>query len=224
MRRIAEFRDSPLFAEIDGAKLENHLINCSRKVFRKRETVFHPGEHKQFIYFIARGRLRVYVIHPDGHEFTVTVLEQGDVFSGHTRTFGKAVEECEVVFLPIQSFRSLVLEMPSLSFRLAAVLGDSLKNTFNIIEKLAFKEVDERLSQFLLETAEQRGTQTAEGLTVDLGFNYQEIATLVGCSRQTVSAFFNGLQKQGIVEMYKKIVVIKDCKALSNKINKTTEN
>jgi CRP-like cAMP-binding protein len=210
MRRIAEFQDSPLFAEIDGTKLESHLINCSRKTFRKRETVFHPGEHKQFIYFLARGRMRVFVIHPDGQEFTVTVLEQGDVFSGHTRTFGKALEECEVVFVPIQSFRSLVLEVPALSFRLAGVLGDSLKNTFNIIEKLAFKDVNERLRQFLIETAEQRGTQIAEGVSVDLGFNYQEIATLVGCSRQTVSAFFNGLQKQGIIQIDKKIVIIKD--------------
>lgn len=210
MRRIAEFQDSPLFAEIEGAKLENHLINCSRKTFRKRETVFHPGEHKQFIYFLARGRMRVYVIHPDGQEFTVTVLEQGDVFSGHTRTFGKALEECEVIFVPIQSFRSLVLEVPALSFRLAGVLGDSLKNTFNIIEKLAFKDVNERLRQFLIETAEQRGIQMTEGVSVDLGFNYQEIATLVGCSRQTVSAFFNGLQKQGIIQIDKKIVLIKD--------------
>lgn len=213
MRRIAEFQDSPLFAEIDGTKLESHFINCSRKTFRKRETVFHPGEHKQFIYFLARGRMRVYVIHPDGQEFTVTVLEQGDVFSGHTRTFGKALEECEVIFVPIQSFRSLVLEVPALSFRLAGVLGDSLKNTFNIIEKLAFKDVNERLSQFLVETAEQRGNLISEGVSVDLGFNYQEIATLVGCSRQTVSAFFNGLQKQGIIQIDKKIVVIKDLAA-----------
>lgn len=213
MRRIAEFQDSPLFAEIDGTKLESHLVNCSRKTFRKRETVFHPGEHKQFIYFLARGRMRVYVIHPDGQEFTVTVLEQGDVFSGHTRTFGKALEECEVIFVPIQSFRSLVLEVPALSFRLAGVLGDSLKNTFNIIEKLAFKDVNERLSQFLVETAEQRGNSVSEGVSVDLGFNYQEIATLVGCSRQTVSAFFNGLQKQGIIQIDKKIVVIKDLTA-----------
>ena len=220
MRRIAEFQDSPLFAEIDGTKLESHLINCSRKTFRKRETVFHPGEHKQFIYFLARGRMRVYVIHPDGQEFTVTVLEQGDVFSGHTRTFGKALEECEVIFVPIQSFRSLVLEVPALSFRLAGVLGDSLKNTFNIIEKLAFKDVNERLSQFLVETAEQRGNPISEGVSVDLGFNYQEIATLVGCSRQTVSAFFNGLQKQGIIQIDKKIVVIKDLTAFKTEAMK----
>lgn len=220
MRRIAEFQDSPLFAEIDGTKLESHLINCSRKTFRKRETVFHPGEHKQFIYFLARGRMRVYVIHPDGQEFTVTVLEQGDVFSGHTRTFGKALEECEVIFVPIQSFRSLVLEVPALSFRLAGVLGDSLKNTFNIIEKLAFKDVNERLSQFLVETAEQRGNPISEGVSVDLGFNYQEIATLVGCSRQTVSAFFNGLQKQGIIQIDKKIVVIKDLTAFKTETMK----
>lgn len=215
MRRIAEFQDSPLFAELDGTKIENHLTNCSRKVFRKRETVFRPGEHRQFIYFLARGRLRVYVIHPDGQEFTVTVLEQGDVFSGHTRTFGKALEECEVVFVPIQSFRSLVLEVPHLSFRLAGVLGDSLKNTFNIIEKLAFKDVNERLSQFLVETAEQQGTQTAAGVSVNLGLNYQEIATLIGCSRQTVSAYFNGLQKQGIIQIDKKIVVIHDLNAFT---------
>lgn len=220
MRRISEFQNSPLFAEINNAKLNNYLANCSRKVFRKRDMVFYPGAHRQFIYFIARGRLRVYIIHPDGQEFTITVLAQGDLFSGHTRTFGKALEECEVIFLPVQSFLSLMLEVPSLMFRLAGILGDSLKNTFDVIEKLVFKDVNERLGQFLLETLEQHGTQTPEGIAVDLGFNYQEIATLVGCSRQTVSAFFNGLQKQGMIQIRKKIVVVPDRDALKQAIVK----
>jgi len=172
------------------------------------------AENPNYIGLLLSGRVRVYLSYPNGKEFTLTVLEPGDVYSGHTRAFCSALEDSEVALIPLKTFKAMLTEIPTFSLNVIAVLGDALKNSINVIENLAFRDVNERLLSYLLDIAEEKGMPTDQGLQIKFGLTHEEIATMIGCTRQTVSLFFNNLQKEGLLTVHKGKITIHDLAAL----------
>ncbi|KAB2953107.1 Crp/Fnr family transcriptional regulator [Heliorestis acidaminivorans] len=206
----------PLFEQLPEEILTKYLKQWNRQKVSKKEVLFSPDNENDLIYLILQGRLRVYLSYPNGKEFTLTILEQGDIYSGHTRAFGLALEDTEVALIPRKAFRKLLMEVPAFSLVLLSVLGDSLKNAFNIIEDLAFRDVQTRLLKFLINEGERKGVQTLEGIEVSFDLTHEEIASLIGTTRQTVSLLFNSLQKEGLLHHGKGKVLIKDLEQLKH--------
>ncbi|HEY3425721.1 MAG TPA: Crp/Fnr family transcriptional regulator [Negativicutes bacterium] len=215
MKRLRELHGAPLFSQLPEAVIVKYFSHCLTKTYKKKEKVFNFGEHPEYIYIVTSGRIRVYLCYPNGKEFTLTILESGDVYSGHTRAFGQAIVDSEVVFIPTGSFRTLMAEVPAFAMSVISVLGDSMKNSVNIIESLVFKEVNKRLYQFiygLALSAQGQGTITVQ---VKMELTHQQIATIVGSTRQTVTTFFNNLQKEGLLIFNKDKLTIVDVNTIA---------
>ncbi|WP_238457082.1 helix-turn-helix domain-containing protein [Desulforamulus putei] len=90
-----------------------------------------------------------------------------------------------------------------------------MKSSFTIINSLVFKETYLRLAEFLVHAAEDIGIPVQQGIKLELGLTTEEIALMVGATRQTVSVFLNDLQKSGILEkVNRRTILIKDLKKL----------
>jgi len=214
VRNLNKFQSAPLFQELPSSVLETYLTQSARRIYKKKEIAFNIAENTNYICLLLSGRMRVYLSYPNGKEFTLTVLEPGDVYSGHTRAFCSALEDSEVVLIPLKTFKTMLTEIPSFSLSVIAVLGDALKNSINVIENLAFRDVNERLLSYLLNIAEEKGVPTEQGLQIKFGLTHEEIATMIGSTRQTVSLFFNNLQKEGFLTVQKGKITIHDLAAL----------
>lgn len=210
MRRLGELHGTPLFSQLPGNIIDQYFSHCLKRKYRKKEEVFGYSEHSEYIYLVMSGRIRVYLSYPNGKEFTLTLLQAGDVYSGHTRALGQALAESEVFLIPLESFRKLLVEVPLFAMSVISVLGDSLKNSMNIIESLVFKEVNKRLYQFLYSLIHSAKCQGQPAAQVQLGLTHQQIGTMVGSTRQTVNAFFSNLQKEGIITLGKDTLTIHD--------------
>lgn len=212
-----------LFSQLPESVVEQYFSHCHTRKFRKKEEIFGPEEHSEYIYLVSQGRVRVYLRYPNGKEFTLTILEAGAIYSGHTRAFGQALDDGEIVFLPVQSFRKLLMEVPLFAMSVISVLGDSLKNSINTIESLVFKEVNKRLYQFIYSLALASGEQKSEKFEIVLGLTHQQIATIVGSTRQTVNAFFNNLQKESLITLEKDKIIILNFDAIAKRAKDDTE-
>ncbi|OEF98014.1 Crp/Fnr family transcriptional regulator [Desulfuribacillus alkaliarsenatis] len=188
--------------------LDKLLQICTKRTYKQKQIIFESKENPAHIYMVIKGSVRIYMSYPNGKEFTLAVIEERGVYSGHARGTGQAITETEIAFIPIKTFSLMMNEYPAFSLNVMAVLGEALNNSLDIIENLAFKDVDERLYSFILKNADERGIETSKGLEVNIQLTQEEIATMVGSTRQTISALLNDLQKNGLITIGKKKIWI----------------
>lgn len=219
MRDLTKLHSASIFRKMPKADVEAYLDDCPRRMFRKKQIAFTPRQDQDSIYLVLSGRIRAYLSYPNGKEFTLTILEQGDVYNGHTRAFGLALEDSEIALIPVKKFKQMLLTNPMFTMSVIAVLGDALKHSIDIIENLAFLDVNERLYDYLIETAQERGVPIKDGVLVEFGLTHEEIATTIGSTRQAVSSFFNSLQKEGLLRVGKGRVTVHDLDRLTKLYN-----
>jgi len=219
LKNFTQLQGTHLFSQLPEAVMARYFSHCHTRKFRKKEEIFGAKEHSDYIYLVMQGRIRVYLQYPNGKEFTLTILEAGAVYSGHTRALGQALDDGEILLLPVQSFRTLLTEVPLFAMSVISVLGDSLKNSINTIESLVFKEVNKRLYQFIYSLALASGEQKE----VILSLTHQQIGTIVGSTRQTVNTFFSNLQKEGLITLEKDKIIIRNFAEITKRAQDDTE-
>lgn len=207
--------------------LESPDLAQVRHVFRssshpKGAVVFEPREASDNIFIVKSGRARVYLAYRD-KEFTMALLEPGAVYATHTRAYVQALEDLELLIAPVSRVQRFLADTPSLTMAMIRVLGDLLAHAFTVIDTLAFKDVKNRLLQFLAYEARRMPLckecracgGCEEGGVVSLGLNTEQLATIIGSSRQTVSSLLNALAKEGVVQLKGRgVICIPDVAAL----------
>ncbi|MDW7674738.1 MAG: Crp/Fnr family transcriptional regulator [Bacillota bacterium] len=195
-------------------EFENLVTNFREKHFAKKEILFMEGTGQNLVYIVKKGKVKIYLTYEE-KEFTLTILEKGDIYATHTRGFAQALEDCSILTIEASEFQRLLKEVPSLSMVMVKVLGDCLRNSIDIIEGLAFKQAESRIAEFLYKLTIRRGKETNSGVVLKLSLTTEEIAALIGSTRQTVSSLINGLEKEGIIErIEKKNILIKKVEKL----------
>lgn len=206
--------DINLLETLKSPEFARFLTKFRTRRFRKREIISLPGQERNFVFLVESGRVRVYLAYED-KEFTLTILEAGDIYSSHTRAFTQALEDSTLLVTDIRNFNEIIAGVPTFALTMVKVLGDLLGNSFSIIDGLAFKDVNLRLAEFLCHTAESKGVPLPEGIRLELGLNTEEIAMLLGTSRQTVSTLLSSFQRAGVLEKTGRgTILIKDLDGL----------
>ena len=201
--------DTDLLAEL--AKPEYAAIRdafVSRTYTRGRQ-VFSPHEPQNSLFIVIRGRARVYLAYRD-KEFTMAILDAGDVYTTHTRAYVEALDDLELLVADTGLVRRHLAVMPSLATAMVKVLGELLTHAFGVIDGLAFHDVRKRLLNLLLYEAERAGGQAdtrTNTPSIDHGLSVEQLATIVGSTRQTVSSLLNALERDGIIELRGKGII-----------------
>jgi len=207
---ILKIFSAPDYAEI--------LSGFKEKTYAKKTLISTPFTEADSIFIVKSGRLRVFLSYDD-REFTLALLEPGDIFSTHSRTYAETLEESQILTGDTRTFQQKIIEHPEITATVVKVLGELLKNSIDIIEGLAFKDVRQRLYDFLINAAQDRGTPQPHGIIIDLSLNTEDIALLIGTTRQTVSMLINELIKAGHMEKIdRQSLLIKNLAALRNSI------
>lgn len=195
---------------------ENLFKEFKSQRFPKKTLIYSPFEERNLIFIVKSGRLRVY-LSCEEKEFTLAFLEPGDIFSTHTQAFVQALDGAEILICDTMSFQRQLFAVPEVSLIMVKVLGDLLKNSISTIEGLAFKDVRRRLVEYLIGVESDRGRQTDAGSVVELGVSTEDIALLIGTTRQTISQILNDLIKNGILEkVTRRTLLIKNLAALKD--------
>lgn len=207
--------------EVDLLKLLNSS-DCNRlndftlQRFPKKTLVYSPFEERNLVFIVKSGRLRVYLSYED-KEFTLAFLGAGDIFSTHTPTFVQALEGAEILVCNTRKYQQQLFAIPEVSLITVKVLGELLKNSISTIEGLAFKDVRRRLVEYLIKAEADQGRRTTAGSVVELGVSTEDIALLIGTTRQSISQILNEFIKNDIIEkVNRRTILIKNLAALKN--------
>lgn len=196
-------RKVPLFAEMSDADLDALKSYCHIKKFAKETVIFEEGDIGQELFIIISGLLKVSVINEDGREFTLIINRPYDclgeiaLLDGSPRSAGAtALEDLEVLSIHRDDFQRYLNTYPKLKDSIIKLLCWRLRSLTNEVTDFAFLNVHYRLAKKILELAETFGIQEEEGIIIDRKITHQELANMVGTSREMITKIINEMKKE----------------------------
>ncbi len=193
-----KFSSINLLQELQHNDYEQLRMNLTERSFQKGCLIYTPGYDDDLVFIIKEGKVRIYLAVED-KEFSLTILGPGDIYVTHTRTYVSAVEDVILLTMPTMQFHRYMIDHPALSRTVTSILGELLKQSFSIIDNLVFKDIAGRLAVFFLHEAEATGTNTGDGTLLHLDLTMEQLAAIIGSSRQTVSTILSSMQRSDVV-------------------------
>lgn len=159
-----------------------------------------PGQQRNEVFIVRSGRLRVYLA-GQNRELSLSFLEAGDIYTTHTPTYVQTVAPSALWIMDTRTFARKLASDPAVNPVIMRVMGRLLANAVALVDDLAFREVPARLARFLVGLAARRAQpHDGPGCLVPLDLSMEDIASLLGSTRQTVSSLINQWQREGILE------------------------
>jgi len=202
---IITLRNLPIFESLSDDRLQPIARACSLQRVDKSTVVMREGDSTENVYFVLRGIMRVLVSDPDGREVILSILGPGELFGemgvidGHSRSATVVTAEaCELVVIAKADFKRCLAENFDISLSIMRSLVHRLRAADRAIESLALLDVYGRVARLLLEMAGEGGPDGRRIITRKI--TKQDMAKMVGASREMVSRVMKDLQRQGLVE------------------------
>ena len=214
------FRQVPLFSGLEEEDLSSLINVASRRKYAKDAVVFFENEIGDALFMILSGRVKVTILSDDGREIILSMLSEHDFFGEMSLLDNEprsataiALSETEILVLHQKDFLSIVEKRPRVLVNLLSVLSSRLRKANQQIGNLALHDVYGRVARILLEMASEDGNRQPDGRVVFRRPTHQEIANMIGATRETVSRMISDLNKQGYIEIAGKNVIIQDALA-----------
>ncbi len=211
--KIGYLRSNDVFADLSDKEMEE-LDRVTAMLTCDRGRIFYtPGETGEVLFLLKRGRVQIYRLSSDGKKLVIATLEPGTLFGemalvgqGMYNTFAEAVEPCTLCAMSRRDVEMLVTQFPRVGIRLLETVGRRLMDAEARLEALAYKSVPARLATLLL--------QLAQNNFVD-GKTHQDLAEQIGTYRETVTQTLNDFKAQGLIDIQRKRIEIRDAPRLA---------
>lgn len=187
-------RNTSAFSGVDEDVIEQIALRAKQKTFVREQVIFEIGSSSDGLYVISEGRVGITSLFADGKEIILNILEKNDVFGevgaidDLPRTASAiAMEATDVFHLDGETFRRFIHDYPVLCHGLMAVLCSRIRWTSNLIEDAVFRDTRTRLARRLLMLADLYGTETENGVRINIKMSQENLGRMLGVTRESVS-------------------------------------
>ncbi|WP_456388651.1 Crp/Fnr family transcriptional regulator [Desulfolithobacter sp.] len=187
-----------LLKELEQEKYRRFLEQFTIMTHPAGHLVFEPEHTDNQVFLVRSGRVRIYLGVED-KEFSLATLGPGDIYTTHTRAYVQTLTEVTLLTMPTETFHAYMVIYPALSRTIISILGELLKQSFSIIYSLVFKDISQRLTDFLVHEALHNGEQDTCGIRIRLDLTMGQLAAIVGSSRQTVSTIIGEMLRSEVI-------------------------
>jgi len=214
---------SPFFANINHADLLKIAQIMKERSCRKNTILFSQGEPGDAIYFVMSGKVKIFKTSEDGKEHTLTIAGPGNIFAEvvlfnevNYPASAEVIEEGIIAFIRNVDMEKVLVSNPSLSIAIIKALNKRLIDSQSQVQSFAFQNAQSRTAEVLLSLAHAHGKQTSNGIDLDLGLSRQELANIVGVTRETFIRTLMILKRSKIIEISGQVIRIKDMDKLES--------
>jgi CRP/FNR family cyclic AMP-dependent transcriptional regulator len=213
--------DTPLFEDL--SEEDTRALRAMVLVVRlnRGERLFAEGDEGDKLYIIITGKIKLTKAAPDGRENLLSVHGPGEMF-GELSLFdpvprtasATAVTDTELAGLAHEDVRNWLSTRPEVSMHLLQALAQRLRRINEVKADLVFTDVPGRVAKALLDLAERFGVQNSDGIQVNHDLTQEELAQLVGASRETVNKALADFAARGWIQLAAKSVLVVDADRL----------
>jgi len=220
-----------ILAPLSPTELAQVLKAGHQVAFEAGDALFRQGEVHEGIFILRSGRVRSFYVSPSGREITLANWTAGnfvggpEIFGGGVHVWsGIAIEPGVAVRLPGPVVRRLMTAIPNFAIGLIDGLAFKGKCYSALLQMLGTRSVLERLASVLFNLAEHKGAPVAAGIEIADMPSHEELAAMVGGTRQWVSVALRRFRKRGLIAARGRHLLIRDMPALRALANGETDS
>lgn len=212
-----------LLERLTDSELQELESRSLLRRFRRSTPVYLPSEACDAVFLLTKGRVKICYLTPDGRQSILGFVEPGEVFGEsalvdpHSRReeYAETVEASEIVWLPGDIIRKIAEQNPALSLGITRLIGLRRKRVERRLRHLLFLPTKKRLCHLILELAEEYGKETPEGIALSIRLSHQDLAAVIGATRETVTVLLGELQGDGLIQVGRRRITVVDMDRLA---------
>ncbi|MBO8169852.1 MAG: Crp/Fnr family transcriptional regulator [Thermoanaerobacteraceae bacterium] len=189
--------------------------------YRKGMYLFMEGELGDALYFVQKGRVKLSMMLPDGREHILHFVGEGQIFaevllfdSGPFPATAEVVTDSVIGIVRNKDLDGFLKQHPDITLKILKVMSRRLRKAQMQVRDLALKDTFGRMVSTIIKLACEYGRETEEGVLVELALSQQDLANMIGASRETVSRSLNDLKKSKVLDFTRQYILIKDMEKL----------
>ncbi|MFV0286182.1 MAG: Crp/Fnr family transcriptional regulator [Demequina sp.] len=208
-REVQLLRSSPLFGGMDADSARSLIEQMTRIELARGEVLFNEGDEGQAMFIIVKGKIKLARTARDGRENLLGLLGVGDM-TGELSVFdpgprvsrAHAVEDSVVYELPKDVLDRWLDDHLEMSRHLLRALAQRIRRLSNSMADLVFSDVPGRVAKAILDLGHRFGRMERGHITVRHGLTQEELAQLVGASRETVNKALAEFASRGWIDVH----------------------
>lgn len=214
----------PLFEGLDEAQQNSLRSKMGQTTLRRGEVLFEEGEPGNRLYIITEGKVKLGHTSMDGRENLLAVLGPGEIIGeltlfdpGPRSTTATAVSPVTLLHLDHADLNAILDTNPTMGKHMLRALARRLRRTNESLADLVFSDVPGRVAKALLDLADRFGTPAEDGVHVPHDLTQEELAQLVGASRETVNKSLADFVSRGWIHLEGRAVTLLDVDRLARR-------
>ena len=216
--------DHQLFSALSREENRALCLIPNFMTVKKSEIIYFAHEDEPRVYTIKKGTLKIVGVDADGNETVKEILRSGDLLGNYTFSENLPDDEDEYAIaisdrvvmcsFKIEDFEEILRRNPQLAIRYTKLVGFRIKRISNSYANLMFKDVKTRFALFLKNWVVSESDGKTKEVTVKNYLTHQDVAGLIGSTRQTVTQLFNDLKERGVIDYSRSEIIVHDLSQL----------
>jgi CRP/FNR family cyclic AMP-dependent transcriptional regulator len=210
-----------IFEPLSTEEIEQ-LNNQLPSIHLERGEIFYtPEERSERLFVLESGKVRIFRTAPEGREFTLAIVESGTIFGEMALTaqrlegaYAQAMVPSEVSTMAREDLERLVVQKPEVGLKIMQLLSERLRRYETRLEDANMKDVHSRLASIIVMLVESEGVRSGEGYRIPAHYTHQQLGEMIGSNREAVTRAFGVLQDEGVVELRRRLIYVRDIEAL----------
>jgi len=216
---------SDFFSQIRPEDVRKLETASQIRKFKRGEPIYAPADEADSVMLVASGRVKICNMMADGKQSILGFIEPGEMFgelavfdSGKREEYAEAVESSLVIIMPGDYVRWIMNRYPSFSLGVSRLIGMRRRRIERRLRNLLFRSNRERLVYLILELVESYGVENSQGIDLNIKLSHQDLAHIIGSTRETVTVVLGQLQSEGLLRIARRRLTVTNLKKLSAEV------
>lgn len=212
--------------------LSQQVIECFEhihypSVYPKGSVLFLEGQAPRGAYVLCSGRVKLTTCSKDGRAMILHIADPGEVLGlsavvsgGAYEVTAETIEPCQVNFVSREDFTKFLADHGEAAIQAVRLLSENYHTAYEQIRSLGLStSAAGKLAKLILEWTAKSGEETKQGTRIKLGLTHEEIAQMIGASRETVTRLLSDLRSKGLIHLKGSTLIVRNKRELESLLN-----
>ena len=218
-----------LFSQVSSEDLSWLESHSRVRRMKRGEPIYMPSQSADGVLLVASGRIKICHTTPEGKQSIIDFVDEGEVFgelalldAQQRDEYAETTEKTTLILIPKRELQDMIRKYPAIVLGVTKLIGLRRQKIERRLKNLLFRSNRERVIHLLLELSEKYGEVRPNGIALKIRLSHQEMAGIIGSTRETVTVVLGQLQSEELIEIARRKIVITNLQRLAKEVNEVT--
>jgi CRP-like cAMP-binding protein len=211
---------SQFWQEVKANREMQHLSKDRKPhLYKKKQIIYIQEGEPNKLFFLQKGKVKLYQLHPDGKEFITQICVEGEFFGYHTLFENKpynetaeTLEESQIIHVPKNEFSELIFKNQNVAYQFIKMLANSVTEKENFLLNMAYNSLRKRVAEVLYSLAPKFQKEEQKNITITI--SREDLASIVGTATESLIRTLSDFKQEKLIEIVKGKIIITDMEKL----------